>query len=188
MYCCRTRLVDEDLKFIGYGHKLSKPTGLENAILQNIATGCTIVLNRVAINLLQKHFPNTDKVLMHDWWVYLVVSAFGEVIFDDNAYIDYRQHEENVIGVRNGLRFWRQRLARLLSRDKNQLLDQVGEFFKLYEADLPEKQRKLCLDFLNECGSSSFIDRLLYAIKAPVYRQSTLDDGLFRVLLIIGVR
>lgn len=188
MYCCRTRLVDRDLNFIGYGHGVPRPATLQNALIQNVATGCTIVLNREAIDLLQRHFPDTDNVLMHDWWVYLVVSAFGEVFFDDNAYIDYRQHERNVVGVQNGLEFWLLRFSRLLNRDKYQILGQVKEFVDLYGTELLEKERQLCLDFLNEGGSSSFFKRLLYAIKTPVYRQSALDDVLFRILMIGGVR
>jgi glycosyltransferase involved in cell wall biosynthesis len=188
MYCCRTRLVDQDLAFIGYGHGLPRPAVLKNALIQNVATGCTIVLNREAIDLLQRHFPDTDNVLMHDWWVYIVVSAFGEVCFDDNAYIDYRQHERNIVGVQNGLQFWLLRFSRILNRDKCQIVNQVKEFFDLYGTELPEKEKQLCLDFVNEGGSRYFFKRLLYAIKAPVYRQSVLDDILFRALVIGGVR
>ena len=188
MYCCRTRLVDENLNFIGYGNGLSKPAGLENAILQNIATGCTIVLNRSAVDILIKNFVNYDKVIMHDWWIYLVVSCFGEVIFDDDAYIDYRQHSNNVVGHRKGLVLWLQRLKRVFNRDKRRLITQIEEFFRLYGSELSGEKRELCLGFLNEGGSSNVFSRLRYASKAPIYRQSTVDDLIARILLVIGVR
>jgi glycosyltransferase involved in cell wall biosynthesis len=188
MYCCRTRLVDENLKFLGYGHGLPRPASLGNAILQNIATGCTIVLNRSAVDILCKYCPNIDKVLMHDWWIYLVISCFGEVIFDDNAHIDYRQHGGNVVGVSVGPGLWIQRFKRAFIRDNRRLIGQVEEFFRLYGNELSEKQRMLCLDFLNEAGSSNLFSRLRYAVRAPIYRQSLVDDFIFRILLVIGIR
>lgn len=36
---------------------------------------------------------------MHDGWIYRVAVAIGaNVVFDENAYISYRQHENNVVG------------------------------------------------------------------------------------------
>ncbi|RLE27643.1 MAG: hypothetical protein DRJ65_02185 [Acidobacteria bacterium] len=44
--------------------------------------------------LLIREFP--DQNLSHDWWIYLVVSAFGEVVFDPKPTILYRRHGNNV--------------------------------------------------------------------------------------------
>ncbi|MDR9769430.1 hypothetical protein [Acetomicrobium sp.] len=43
-----------------------------------------------------KEFPTVTG--MHDWWIYLVISAFGKVIYDPVPKILYRQHSSNVIG------------------------------------------------------------------------------------------
>lgn len=42
---------------------------------------------------------NIDKVIMHDWWLYLTATCFGEVYYDQNSYIRYRQHGSNTSGA-----------------------------------------------------------------------------------------
>lgn len=188
MYCSRTKLVDEELNFIGYGRGVKRPASFENAMLQNIATGCTIVLNRSAVDLLKKRLPNAAKIRMHDWWVYLVISAFGSVIFDNNSYIYYRQHANNVVGVNVGFTFWLNRILRVFKRNKRQIVDHVTEFYRLYGEDLPGPKRTVCLRFIEYAGSENVVKRILYSLNAPVYRQSMLDNFLFRMLIIIGYR
>ena len=36
---------------------------------------------------------------MHDWWLYLVASCFGEVYYDSAAHYKYRQHAGNTLGA-----------------------------------------------------------------------------------------
>ena len=39
---------------------------------------------------------------MHDTWVAAVASVSGKIVYDLNAYIDYRIHESNTVGVNAG--------------------------------------------------------------------------------------
>jgi glycosyltransferase involved in cell wall biosynthesis len=188
MYCSRTRLVDQDLNFISLGGGISKPVGLKNAVLQNIATGCTIVLNREAIDILKIKKPNIKNIRMHDWWIYQVLSGLGEVIFDNSSYIDYRQHENNVIGSSNGMVLWVNRLKRFGERDKDEITRQLKEFLQTYNEYLSEDQIDMCREFVNMGASPNLFRRIRYAVSAPFYRQSRIDDLLFRMLLILGYR
>ena len=36
---------------------------------------------------------------MHDFWIYLVGTCFGTVIYDEESYIYYRQHGANELGT-----------------------------------------------------------------------------------------
>ncbi|KAF5028054.1 hypothetical protein DSECCO2_663040 [anaerobic digester metagenome] len=36
---------------------------------------------------------------MHDWWMYVVISAFGNVLYDKFPSIKYRQHDDNFFGM-----------------------------------------------------------------------------------------
>jgi glycosyltransferase involved in cell wall biosynthesis len=67
-------------------------------LMQNNVTGCTIMINRP---LLQKAFKecNSERIAMHDWWVALIASLFGKIVYIDEATIQYRQHSNNVIGA-----------------------------------------------------------------------------------------
>lgn len=188
MYCSRTRLVNQDLQFIAFGKGLSRPVGLKNAVLQNIATGCTVVLNREAVDILKSKRPNIRNIKMHDWWIYLVISGLGEVVFDNESYIDYRQHDDNVIGASNGMGFWVNRLKRFRNRDKEEITSQINEFLKIYGKYLPEDKVDMCRQFIDMGASHNFLKRIRYAISSPLYRQSRFDDLIFRILLVIGYR
>ena len=72
--CARQRLVDATLRPLGDSTLPSRPPGFGNAIVQNIATGCTIVLNPAARALLLAA-PPPPAGSMHDWWAYILVPA-----------------------------------------------------------------------------------------------------------------
>lgn len=96
IYCSNTLLVDKDLNLIKKENKNPK-ISLESALIKNYATGCTVVFNKELMKYLKMN-TNVD-VPYHDWWANLVALALGGVsIFDDNAYIKYRQHGNNVVG------------------------------------------------------------------------------------------
>jgi len=71
---------------------------LNNMILfNNCATGCTFIFNS---KLLQLSLLNKEYAIMHDWWVLLTCYFHsGKVFYDDNSYVLYRQHENNVCGI-----------------------------------------------------------------------------------------
>ena len=91
LYCSRVTIVDEKLNHLGLSKTLSRAPSFENALVENIVTGCTAVINRKSRQLFLRRIPR--KALMHDWWMYLVVAAFGEVVWDPQSKDVYkRQH------------------------------------------------------------------------------------------------
>jgi glycosyltransferase involved in cell wall biosynthesis len=98
LYCARQIVVDEDLCGLGESMRLRHQPGFPDALVQNIATGCTIVLNHRAVELINA-FSSPPRSF-HDWWCYIVVSAAdGRIIADDAPVILYRQHRSNAIGL-----------------------------------------------------------------------------------------
>ncbi len=97
LYCSAVNLVGEDLTYIRVHRRCVKRPSFENALVENIATGCTIVLNRPAIDLLASRVPK--DFLMHDAWSYLVVAGCGYVVYDPRPQVLYRLHRSNTIGV-----------------------------------------------------------------------------------------
>src|SRR6185436_21171576 len=69
----------------------------ENALVENIAIGCTVVINAAARELLLRCTP--ERPVMHDAWAYLALSAFGHVFFDPQPRVGYRQHGGNAFGA-----------------------------------------------------------------------------------------
>lgn len=162
--------------------------GLANALVQNIAQGCTMVLNRAAIDLLNSARPDMKYVAMHDWWAYLVVSACGQVIYDPVPSLDYRQHRDNLVGAKTGPKAWLERVARFHARGRMPLIQQAQELLNAYGQGMPTGNRKLCKDFIAGAGSSCFMERLEYARRSPVYRQNRSDDRIMKILLTLGWR
>lgn len=98
LYCAGLTVVDESLRPIGESLRLRHKPGFPGSLLQNIASGCTMVLNRAAVRAVLR--ASRPYHAVHDWWIYLLVSAIGgDVLFDPAPSMLYRQHGSNAIGA-----------------------------------------------------------------------------------------
>lgn len=98
LYCARQVFVDESLTRIGVSCRLRRAPGFPAALTQNIATGCTLMMNRAAASLVSRSQPPAGS--HHDWWSYLLVSAAGgTVLADEEPAVLYRQHGGNLVGA-----------------------------------------------------------------------------------------
>ncbi len=98
LYCARQILVDAGLQRLGISAALSRPSGFPASLTQNVATGCTVMLNRAAALLVAASRPSTGT--LHDWWAYLLVTAAGGRLIQDEApVVLYRQHGQNLVGA-----------------------------------------------------------------------------------------
>ena len=52
----------------------------------------------------------TEDILMHDWYLALLATAFGKLVYIDQPGELYRQHEHNVLGART----WSKRIKKWL--------------------------------------------------------------------------
>ena len=116
LYCSRLRYVDERGQLLGLSPH-SSCVGLPNALVENVAIGCTMALNGPARAAIQRALPTS--AIMHDWWCYLVVSSIGEVIYDPTPRIDYRQHSSNTVGAGvTQAQIWVRRIRQRLKRSR----------------------------------------------------------------------
>ena len=98
LYCSRQVLVDTSLRRICDSAPIRVRPGFGPALTQNIATGCTIVLNHAAAVLVAG--SRAPPSSLHDWWSYLVVAAAGgRIVADDEPTVLYRQHAGNAVGA-----------------------------------------------------------------------------------------
>lgn len=183
LYFSRLEYVDEKLRAQGLS-RLPRRLGFENALVENTATGCTVVFNRKARELFLENPPN--EPLWHDWWMYLMVSALGEVIYDEQPTIRYRQHGGNAVGgTSHPIKQLVGRAARFLSgQHKVRIYDQAKEFNACFGASLPHDKRKLLDDLL--LARRNFLTRLRYAATMPVWRQSPMDTLFLRLLIVLN--
>jgi hypothetical protein len=98
LYCARQMLVDAQLQPIGLSGPIARSPDFPAALTQNVATGCTVMLNRGAAALVARSQPSAGA--LHDWWCYLIVTAGGgRVVQDDHPVVLYRQHGRNLVGA-----------------------------------------------------------------------------------------
>jgi hypothetical protein len=98
LYCARQLLVDARLRRIALSATVQRPPAFPAALTQDIATGCTLMLNRAAANLVAA--SRAPAATLHDWWSYLLVAAAGgRLLFDDTPVVLYRRHAANVVGA-----------------------------------------------------------------------------------------
>lgn len=144
LYGGAKRLVDEHLRPLGDSPPWPRPPGFQNALVENIITGCTAALNGPALRLLQRAGV-AQGVHFHDWWLYLVVSAHGVVLVDDEPMLLYRQHGHNHIGQGAGVIGRWQQMARFLWRHDwaDILLQQVAALVRAYGDTLTPDQLEL---------------------------------------------
>lgn len=103
VYGGRTRTVDITGKPIGLSPLFAKPPSFRNALVQSIAGGNTMVVNKSAQELLTQAANRTDFI-SHDWWVYQIVTGAGGIFhYDPVPSISYRQHGKNLTGANNSL-------------------------------------------------------------------------------------
>jgi len=83
--------------YFEYG-SLHESTSFKNLVVQNTVSGCTMMIN-TALKKYLNSLPG--EAIMHDWWIMLVASAIGKVVFLPDKTMIYRLHENNTLGIRS---------------------------------------------------------------------------------------
>jgi len=121
LYGSASWIVDEDLSQRRHSLAFPHPPGFRNALVQSIAGGNTMLLNRAGADLARaaaREALAAGGPATHDWWLYqLIAGAGGRVIRDERPTILYRQHGANLFGTNRGLRASLSRVGQVLSGD-----------------------------------------------------------------------
>lgn len=184
LYCSRVEFVDENKNPLGLS-RIPGRIGFGNALVENIAIGCTIVINRKARETILATKPG--RIIMHDWWFYLIVSALGKVIHEKKVNIKYRQHGRNVIGGTASflLSVYRRTREFLKSgEDAFRVRDQAIEFRRCYGQLLDDTHARILRRFIESKNTIS--TRVQYSLGMDVWRQSSVDTNILRVLVLFG--
>lgn len=188
LYCCRPRLVDENLQELS--SRIKRPPmrpSFQNALVENVVTGCTIVMNSSLRDMVKANPP--QYTVMHDWWFYLVASSFGEIYYDETPYIRYRQHGGNTVGT-NVSRYkeFKDRVVRFKGNRHN-ISNQLKEFLRIYgDAQTGDKQAAQSIALARTLVESkkSLAKRVKLVAGGNIYRQRRGDDYIFRLILLSG--
>jgi glycosyltransferase involved in cell wall biosynthesis len=179
LYCSSLLLVSERLEPMGRSPVFFDKPSFDNALVENIATGCTVALNRAAALLILRT-RRPEKIRYHDWWCYLVVAAFGEVLYDPTPQIRYRQHTQNALGMSSGGRRYL-RIMQAIRRQSWLSIMQIHlrEFSLSFGREISTSQQQ-SLDYMT---ISQLRDALRVIFSLQRRRQFFRDELLFRLLV-----
>jgi glycosyltransferase involved in cell wall biosynthesis len=141
-------LNEVDASSIKFQNLDPKRTALPQLLLQNVAAGNTILINRA---LRTMALPIPPEAVMHDHWITLVACLFGRIEFISEPTLYYRQHGENVYGATEfSLKTLWRKMQDGRSAVHNRLLLNVKQgaaLYVRYEKHLTEKQRIILQEF-----------------------------------------
>jgi len=174
------KVVDENLHLLadsGWRYQKTDPRHgafLNRLLVQNVATGCTVMLNRPLRDLA---LPVPPGVIMHDWWLALVAGAFGKTGFVAEPLLLYRQHRLNAVGAKS----WEMGrfLKQLCSPEEFRhaflrTQQQAGAFLDRYHDRLSPEDRQMVRAF-SQLDSLSF-----FAKRFSLLRYGFFHPGLAR--------
>lgn len=149
------------------GHRLE----LKHLLVQNVVTGCTMMINRALAALAVSH-PAKEGILMHDWWLALLASAVGTTGYVEEATIDYRQHGNNVVGAKNTRSF-----SYIKNKLKNKEIalvmektyEQAGSFGECFAEVMRAEERELVAQY-SELKGKNFTARRVAFIKYSFFK------------------
>ena len=145
----KVEVVDFKLKHIMFS---KKPDVLEtkNAIIQNIVIGASCIINKKLVKICNSKEVNTSNIVMHDWWLYLIATCFGEVRYLNISTMKYRQHGNNSIGHYTSYLDRKKKQFNYMKDKKSRLkrYDQINQFYILFKDELNTSNSNIIFDFI----------------------------------------
>lgn len=179
LYCSRVELADERGRSIGFSPLFTGPTDLRNALVQSLAGGNTMVMNRAAYRLLREAASRVPFVI-HDWWAYILVTAAGGCVhYSPKPDLLYRQHGGNVVGSNIS---WTSRFQRLRPLMGGRFARWTDQNLAGLDAcrDLVSPQNQALIDEFGRMRQQTLLRRLSTLRRLGLHRQTRLGQlGLY---------
>lgn len=185
LYCSRTLYVDQNNHPLGMSQAYSRPAIFQNALIQNIASGNTMVFNQAARKILMEIGPKVD-IDLHDWWTYLLITGVGgKVFFDQTPSVRYRQHPDNLWGMNTSLKSQFIRIQKLFGgRFKDWNERHIEALSPKMHLLTPENQA--IFHCFVRARNLTLIPRLQALRQSGVYRQTFMNNLGFFLAALMG--
>lgn len=185
LYSSSYRVVDTNLNYISTSISKYKHTLGESLLMINIL-GCTQVFSRSLlessykrIEYMDTFFPNMPN---HDGWNYLVaIVNRALIIYDENPHLNYRQHENNVVGANQSTlinRFYRM----LKSKGAKSLIAKI--LHDVYGDSIDRSYRELL--YKNSNYRKSFKNKFDLFFSKDMVCNSLIVNIAYRILIVFN--
>lgn len=126
------KVVREDLSvisnsFVKFSNINPHRTKFPQLIAQSVGAGCTMMVNRIVVDYALKAKTN-DGMIMHDWWISLIASAFGKIAYINESTSLYRQHGDNTVGAKRYSRTFNHNKIEAMQMSVQNTIIQAGLF------------------------------------------------------------
>lgn len=170
---------------LGSFHKSSRlnadKTDPAHLLMENKCNGCTMMINAAVLPYLRT-IP--DEVRVHDWWLALICSCFGKILYLPEMTLQYRQHRDNMIGGRGFGEYFRDRVKNL--REQREALArtfaQAEAFYRLYGDQIPGAVREQVQAF-SRMGNVGALRRRWYAVRYGFYKSGFMRNAALFLIL-----
>ena len=186
LYGARTWEVDAALGHPRLSRNVPVPLNFAHALAQNFAGGNTMVLNRAAIDLVQRCLPGMPEPSVHDWWLYqLIAGSGGTVIFDVEPVLLYRQHDGNQIGAAGGAHAKWTRFVAMLGGTYARWNQQNIAALSHCRAELTTKAAAILDDFAAH-RQGTLVQRIAMIRRTGLHRKGAVDHAGLWLAAIVG--
>ncbi len=150
LYACSKKIVDAKLEELSIKDVAPKLGFLNILFESNVVYGCTMVFN----NCLREKYLVCNEInrdIYHDSYLWKLSATLGDVYYDYNSYILYRQHGNNTIGFfKTGyLAFWI-RVKRMLFQNgyktNRRLSSLANAFVSNYKDEIEPSKLKVLME------------------------------------------
>ena len=157
-------------------------TTLLAELTENTVTGGVAMINHA----LAEKWVDTDDIVMHDWYLALLATATGKLVYIDKPGELYRQHDNNVLGART----LRKRFAKWLNP-----LQALGKYWWLIrtsqkqaglllgQPDLSTRQREMVEAYVGLINQG-MTQRLSLLKKYQFKKNKRFHTAVFRTLIV----
>lgn len=147
LYLSNAELVNQDMVTCGRNvYKQNPKLDFETVACAGGLLGCTMVFNEALARLIRE-FDSPRNLIMHDFYTALVCTACGgTILYEECATMKYRQHQENVVGVAQGIiGKIKDRFQNIFYKNPVSIAQQAEEILRIYDNRLmPGAKEWLC--------------------------------------------
>lgn len=179
LYFAAFNYCDENMKIIKKSSEPPKNLFLSRCLFQCYLWGFTMSFNETARQKIVHNIPHRFK--SKDYWMQILCTVFGTVVYDTRVCANYRRHNKNVSPV--NLSFWKfqwWRFCHFWVEDSfSGYHGMLKEFYEFYADHLTKEQQKLLYLFQSDG----------YALKKAFYphrlRSTLFDEIMLRVVFLL---
>lgn len=185
LYYGMPRFADND------GNLLKGPKGIyeksldfSSCLIKSNSTGCTMVFNRRLRDIVNEKTPG--DITMHDEWLHKVCLAVGgQLIYDEDVHMLYRQHGGNTIGGQLSLSKVMKRYMKTLFKPDCIRSRCIRSLIECYGDEMPEKNLKMAKKVA--CYKKSLKDELKLFFDRDIKTRYLKRNILFKAAVFLGI-